>query len=401
MQRDKNFIVIFVLVILAATGTLSTDMYLPSLQNISVGLSTTMQMSQVTFSAYLLGLTLMRLVYGPLADRYGKKKMLLHGLTIYTIFSIVCILSINIYILIIARVLQAVGICAVGVISPAIVKELYDENDSAKVISYIVSTIAVTPLIAPFVGSYLQENFGWRANFIVLSILGVFLIIIVKNMLQETSCVSFANNFNIKAIVKTYFKLLKRPIYMYYVVIMALMFGGIFSFVTSSAYFFMQLNHLNLIEFSKFYGFIVLAYIIGNIFTRIFVARFGVRNLVIFGAGSALTSGVTILFGHNNINFVVIPMMIYMFASGIIIPNSIAGAINICSDASGSASGLMGFFQMAIGTLTSLVASLLEKNSVLPMKITIFGVCLGVFVCCMLLYFHTQKELKLSLAAPG
>src|SRR5258708_1993181 len=173
MTKRSYFTYIIILGLLTALGPFSIDMYLPGFGDIARSLGTSAATVSLSLSSYFIGISLGQLLYGPLLDRHGRKKPLYAGLALYIISTIVCMQAKDINTLIILRFIQAVGSCAATVAAMAMVRDLFNPKESAKVFSLLLLVLGASPMIAPTAGGYIVVNFGWRGIFLVLLILGV------------------------------------------------------------------------------------------------------------------------------------------------------------------------------------------------------------------------------------
>ena len=186
MLRPGTFALTILLAALSAIGPLTTDMYLPSLPDIARLLNASTAQVQLTVSAYLLGFAFGQIFYGPLADRHGRKPVLLGAMALYCAASLACALSTSIEMLIAARALQALGGSGGIVLARAIVRDLYSGARAGRELSLIGAVMALAPVLAPLIGGVLQTGFGWRSVFFTLVGGGFFGAAIVWPLMPET-----------------------------------------------------------------------------------------------------------------------------------------------------------------------------------------------------------------------
>src|SRR5438874_3170509 len=177
--RKKNFYLILILGFLTAIGPFSIDMYLPAFPSIARGLHTTVAEVSLSLSSFFIGISAGQLLYGPLLDRFGRKKPLLIGLVLYIIASVGCLTANTIQMLIALRFLQAIGSCAAAVASIAMVRDLFPVKDNAKVFALLMLVVGASPMIAPTVGGYVTAAFGWQWVFIILAIIALLILVTV------------------------------------------------------------------------------------------------------------------------------------------------------------------------------------------------------------------------------
>ena len=153
---------LLILVLATAVGPMAINIFLPSMPRLEVDLSTSYAMVQLTLSLYLVGLAVAQLAYGPLSDRYGRRPLMITGVCIFLVGTVICIVAPSITILIIGRVLQAIGGCAGVVLGRAIVRDMYDRDKSASMLAYITMSMVVAPMLSPTIGGLIDEYYGWR-----------------------------------------------------------------------------------------------------------------------------------------------------------------------------------------------------------------------------------------------
>ena len=160
---------------LVALGQISTSIYIPSLPFLVDALDTTAEDVNLTLSVFLFGFAICQLVYGPLSDRFGRRPVLVAGVGLYVAASFACVFATSIETLIAGRFVQGMTACSGPVLGRAIVRDIYGPTRSAKVMAYIGVALAISPAVAPIIGGYLQVWFGWRANFVLLGVVGVWI----------------------------------------------------------------------------------------------------------------------------------------------------------------------------------------------------------------------------------
>src|SRR5690349_22179442 len=208
---NKSFHLILILGLLTAIGPLSTDMYLPAFPDIAKTLNTSVAQVMLSLSSFFVGISAGQLVYGPLLERFGRKKPMYAGLCIYLVASIGCAMATSVNALIIFRLLQALGGCAGMVAARAIVRDLFAVHQNARIFSMLMLVVAVSPIIAPTLGGYITALFGWRYVFTVLIIVNVIILTGVYFLLPESKQPD--PNFSLKAgaILNNFTSILRHP----------------------------------------------------------------------------------------------------------------------------------------------------------------------------------------------
>src|SRR3990167_8919454 len=205
-NRMKHSLIATIILLLMVVGQIGTDVYLASLPAIHSALNTSMSTVQYTFSIFLAGFALSQLFYGPLSDHFGRKPFILFGLLLYTTTALLCAASTTIVELLTARFFQGVGAGACTVIARAIMRDTFDGKDLNKMNIYQSMVWAMVPISAPLLGSYIQYYVGWRYNFLLLSVLSTFLLVICWFRLPETIKIK-ENTISLKQILNDYRKI--------------------------------------------------------------------------------------------------------------------------------------------------------------------------------------------------
>jgi MFS transporter, DHA1 family, multidrug resistance protein len=177
INRKKHFKLILILGSLTALGPFSIDMYLPGFSGIAKDLNTSVANVALTLSSYFIGISAGQLLYGPLLDRFGRKKPLYIGLLVYILASLGCVFVKDIDTFIGLRFIQAVGSCAATVASVTMVRDLFPVKEIPKVFSLLMLVVGLSPMLAPTIGGYVTHSFGWHAVFLILMFLGIFVLI--------------------------------------------------------------------------------------------------------------------------------------------------------------------------------------------------------------------------------
>src|SRR5580698_11091510 len=232
MTKRKYFTYVLVLGLLTAIGPFSIDMYLPGFEDIAASLGTTAAMVALSLSSFFVGISLGQLLYGPLMDRYGRKKPLYAGLGLYIAATVVCMVTKDIHTLIVLRFIQAVGACGAQVAAMAMVRDLFGAEDSAKVFSLLLLVLGASPMIAPTAGGYIVSVWSWRIVFLVLLIMAVSITVLTIVVLPESYPAD--KNFSLKPlpILRNFLSVLRDPQFVVSMLVSALPIAGLFTHVS-------------------------------------------------------------------------------------------------------------------------------------------------------------------------
>ncbi len=365
--------VVFLMTVTAA-GIFATNMYVPSLPAIAIDFAASEQAVQLTLTVFLVVFAVFQLVYGPLADRYGRKRVMLAGLAIFLFANVLAATAQSIEWLLFARVLQAVGACAGLVITRAMVRDSYDRSESARIMAYLGMGSGISSSIAPLLGGALQGWTGdWRSSFVFMSLFTLAPMMVLALTVKETLRRENVATGGLGSMVRDYASLLRMPEYMMFSVGAALMNATFFAFLATVPFIL-----INTVGSSPERLGIVLLYITGGFFVGNLVVsrvggRFTLEHLVL--AGSALCfSGVAILtvlagFGARSEAAIAVPMLLFGVGNGFVLPPSSVIAVSVRPQIAGTASALYGFNAFAFGSLGTIVAGFLSHESQLPLGI--------------------------------
>jgi len=368
MLRPGTFALTALLAALTAVGPLSTDMYLPSLPDIARDLGASTPLVQFTLSAYLIGFACGQIVYGPISDRHGRKPVLLAAVALFTFGTLVCMVSTSIEMLIVARTLQALGGSGAVVVTRAIVRDLYSGARAGRELSLIGSVMALAPVVAPIGGGVLQTAFGWRSIFVVLAVAGAAAFVVVWRSLPETLAKRAAEAASASSMVRSYRIVAGNRVYLAYLGLGSLSYAGLFAWISGASFVLQNLYGLTPFVFGCVFAVGSLGYLAGSTIAARLVSRFGLGGMSGIGAAALALGGLlaclSIALGLTSSLSLVLPVAVFLAGLGMVLPQSIAGAITPFPERAGAASSLFGFVQQtAAAVCGALVAWLLGRNA--------------------------------------
>jgi DHA1 family bicyclomycin/chloramphenicol resistance-like MFS transporter len=371
MLRPGTFALTVLLAALSGIGPLTTDMYLPSLPDIARLLHASTAQAQLTVSAYLLGFAFGQIFYGPLADRHGRKPVLLGAMALYCTASLACALSTSIEMLIAARALQALGGSGSIVLARAIVRDLYSGARAGRELSLIGSVMALAPVLAPLIGGVLQTGFGWRSVFFTLVGGGFFGAAIVWPLMPETLALRAAESVTPASMLKSYRVVARNPAYLAYLGLASTSFAGLFAWISGSSFVLQYLYGLTPFQFGVAFAVGSVGYMIGTTAAARLVMRHGIDRTLGVGAAAMAAGGLgmvmAVALGLTAAAALVLPMALYMAGLGIVLPQAIAGAMTPFPERAGAASALLGFVQQSVAALAGVVVGALLGSSAWPL----------------------------------
>jgi DHA1 family bicyclomycin/chloramphenicol resistance-like MFS transporter len=383
MLEARSLATTLAIAALVALGPLSTDMYLPALPTLARAFDTDSGRVQLTLSLFLAGFAIAQLVLGPLSDRFGRKPVLMGGLGLFLLSSIGCALASHIETLILFRFLQALGGSAGPVLGRAMVRDIHGPDEAGRILSHIGSAMALGPAVAPIVGGYLLILLGWASIFWFLALFSLFAIWLLHYRIGETAPAQSRHPRSLSRIVADFGLLLRDRHYLGYTLACSFSFAGLFVFLSVSSFVIIDYFGYPPERFGLWFLMVVTGYLTGTLGGGRLSRVLGHRKLVAAGTVICLASGtVMALVGFNEPRHalqLMLPMLGFMIGVGIVMPQSMAGALADYPRIAGSASGLMGFIQMTLAGGIGVLAGHLHDGTPAVMS--------GMIAVCGLLSF--------------
>lgn len=368
VEQKKSYTLgwLLLLTLLTAFSSLSTDMYLPALPLMAQEYGVDTQIIANTLGAYFLGLALGQLLYGPLSDRYGRKPPLYFGLALYIIASLGCALAPNENILLIFRVLQALGGCTGVVIARAAIRDRLEFNESAQVFSSLSMALGIAPILAPILGAFLIEFFHWSSIFYVLTLIGVVTFVLVQVYFTETLSIENRQRISATQVLKQYFSLIKNPKFFLPMLAGALSYTSLYCYLTASSNLFINLLGVSEKTFAMLFAVIAAALILFSLINKKMIGRLTIAQLFKYGCliqlfGVILISLCAWVQWHN-LYVIMLGLFLMVGAIGVTGPNYMAMTLHSQEQQAGLASALMGAVQFFLGFLLGILLSLLPFN---------------------------------------
>jgi DHA1 family bicyclomycin/chloramphenicol resistance-like MFS transporter len=380
--RANTFALTALLAALTGIGPLSTDMYLPSLPDISNRLDATTAQTQLTISAYLVGFAIGQLLYGSASDRFGRKPVLLTGLLVYCAASFLCAFAWSVEMLMLARALQAVGACSGIVVARAVVRDLYSGARAGRELSLMGMVMALAPVIAPVIGGVLQTLFGWRANFVTLTAAGLLIVFAIWLLLPET-LVKRSPALKLSAMLRNFSGFLRDGNFLAHTGLVVSVFAGLFAWISGSSFVLQDIYGQSAFDFGIAFAVGSVGYMAGTALAAKFVGRYGIGTVSGFGAAAAAAGGL-LMVGAVALDIrsgfaLVLPMALYLGGMGGVLGQAIAGAMQPYHDRAGAASSLLGFIQQSVSAVVGVLIGHMLGDSAMPMAA-------GIAICgCMTL----------------
>ncbi|OXB00257.1 multidrug effflux MFS transporter [Flavobacterium pectinovorum] len=385
MTTKKYIKLILILGSLTALGPFSIDMYLPGFSGIAKDLHTTVAKVSMSLSSYFIGISAGQLLYGPLLDRFGRKMPLFIGLLVYIIASLGCVYVTDIDAFIFLRFIQAIGSCAATVASVAMVRDLFPVKDIPKVFSLLMLVLGLSPMLAPTIGGYVTEDYGWHTVFFILMCMGIAILIAAQVGLPNSFKPDTSISLKPKPIINNFLKVLKEPQFYTYAFTGSIAFSGLFTYVAASPIIFMDIYHVDAKTYGWIFAFMSSVSFIGSSqLNSVLLKRFSSEQMI-FGAliAQSVISIVFLILALNNLlGLYETSIMLFLFLGclGISNPNTAGLTMAPFAKNAGSASALMGAIQLGLGALASFAVGVFVKNSVAPMVIIMTATTIIAFI---------------------
>ncbi len=392
--------IIVILGSLIALGPLTIDMYLPAFPSIEKDLHTTNSQVVLTMTSYFFGIAIGQLFYGPLMDRFGRKRPLMIGLSLYLLASIDSSLSPDINSLIGARLIQALGGCAGMVASRAMVRDLFPVKETAKVFSTLILIMGVAPIVAPSLGGLVIESMGWRAIFVILSIFSFIMLMVILFLTPESKGPDKGISLKPLQVLKKYYEVGSNPVFLPYGLAGSFGMAGLFAYIAGSPW--IIIEHLGYSEtrFGWIFGINAGGFIAGSQLNRLFLAKYSTEQVTMVTGISTFLTGVLLLLGLTTGMLpdygILILLCLLLLSLGSFSPNTMALALSPFTRLAGSAAALVGTIRMLAGAIATALVSGLHNDTPLPMVIVIAGFSTLAFIC---LIFIKQMNIKSSMSA--
>lgn len=371
MNKRRYFFLVLILGSLTALSPFSIDMYLPAFQDIARSLHTTTSEVDMSLSSYFIGLAFGQLLYGPLMDRYGRKRPLYIGLSLYILSSVACSSASSVQLLILARLFQALGGCAASVAAIAMVRDLFPVKDNAKVFALLFLVLGASPLLAPTAGGYLTLSFGWQSVFIVLLSIAALIFAAVLLTLPESYQPNPHYSLKPGPIIGNFLFVARNPQFFTYAVSGSLAFCGLFAYVAGSPLVFMDVYGLSKTAYSWLFAGLSIGFIgfnqVNSLLLRYYksgqIIKIAILVQVILSV--IFLTGVTA--GWFGLPATITFLFLILSCIGLCNPNTSALSMAPFPKNAGVASALLGTLQLGLGALSSFAVGIFSSRSAIPL----------------------------------
>ena len=381
MTKKRKFLTILVLGMITAIGPFSIDMYLPAFADIAADLHTTVGHVSLSLSSFFIGISLGQFIYGPMLDRFGRKKPLFAGLFIYLAASAMCALAQSADMLIALRFLQALGGCAGMVASRAMVRDIFSVEDNAKVFSMLMLVVGISPIIAPTLGSLVTVELGWHYIFVILAIMALIIVLAIHFGLPESREADPDYSLKPAAIFRNFGLVIKEPQFYTYAFTGAAAAAGLYAYIAGSPAVFLQIFKVSEHQYGLIFALVAGGLIIATQLNRLLLHTYKSEQIIPVALCMQSVAGISLfvgsLTGWIGLAGTIILLLMFLSCQGFTFPNSSALSMAPFAKNAGSASALMGAVQMSLGAVSSGLVSVLSNGTALPMT--------AVMACCAII----------------
>ena len=353
--------------LLAMLAPFSIDTYLPSFPDIAEEFAVSSVALQQTLSLYLLAFAVMMLVYGPLSDAFGRKSIVLVSTAMYIATSVGCALATNIHWLLLMRIGQGLAASGALVVERAVIRDAFAGPAAQRVMSQVMLIFALAPAVAPIIGGWLHDAFGWRSVFWFLVLLGLAVWLWAAFLLPETLPAVGRQSAHPRAIANSYFKALITGRFMVLIAVIALNFGGFFLYIAGSPDVMYRHLHYGAEDFGRLFVPLVAGLMLGAFISGRMAGRFTHVQAVVAGftlmlAAAALNLGLAAWLAHTSFT-IIAPVMLYASGMSLAMPNLSLMALDVFPSHRGLASAIQGFGQAGFnGLVAGMLAPLLSSR---------------------------------------
>ncbi len=341
---------VLLLSLLLGLQPITTDLYLPALPSLTDGFGASMAQAQLTLTALLLAFGLSQLIWGPLSDRFGRRPILLIGMSAYVLASIASTLSPTMNMLIVWRTLQGAAMGAGVMCARAIVRDLYAPAQGARVMSKGLSGLGLIACLSPPLGGLLSDLFSWRISLLTLAIFGAVSLGLVALRFEETLPKKNLQALQGGTLLRTWLMILRNPTFVAFSALSTASYGGLFAFLASSSFVFIKVLGLSKTQYGLLVFSMAFAYLLGTFLCRHLLNRFDVRRTVAIAGVLSLSGGSLVgllaLLGWQSAWTIMPPFYLFMLGHGIQMPCSQSGVVGPFPQSAGAASALNGFLMM-------------------------------------------------------
>ncbi|MBK1621213.1 Bcr/CflA family drug resistance efflux transporter [Lamprobacter modestohalophilus] len=387
MPYTNRWVLLPVLGLLAALTPFAIDMYLPSIPSIARDLDASIELAQLSVTVYLAVFAAAQLLLGPLSDVHGRRRTIGLGLILFMLGDIACALAPSMSLMLLARAVQAVGGAAVAVTIPALVRDLFERDEYARVMGMIMLVMGFAPLVAPSLGGLIIWYASWHWVFVALLLISLIATLLFFRVVPETLLIEHRHRLHLGDIFSNYGLLLRHRTALGYLLTGSASFSGMMIFIVASPFVYIELHGVSASAFGPLFGINVLAAMLLASVNTTLVRRLGAERLLRIGLALQATAAIALLLlsgmTQPDLWLIAAVSCVYLGMNGLIFGNAMAGFMAFFPSMAGTASAFAGALRFGLGALAGSIVSLLHDGSAVPMLIGM-GLCgllaLGIYL---------------------
>jgi len=375
----RQIALIPLLIIAAITASeMATDIFVPSLPYLTHFFDVREETISLTISMYMLGFSLSGPFYGPLSDAFGRRPVFIIGMILFTLTSFACAFSPSVEWLIALRALQGFGGGVTVVVGTAILKDLYDGEECARMMSLMGIAMSASPGIAPLIGGYVANAYHWESVFFLVFAFAAVTLVWMYYSLRETLPKADRQPLCIMQAVHNYREIISNRSFMAYALMCSLSFAVLWAYISSTTFYFISVLGYSMEQYGFFQAFLVSIYILGSLINNRLLRFVKLRTLLSYSLVLFVLGGGVLVLGTwwapdsgYAISAAMIPMTIAM---SIVFPNAATLSLDVFPDMGGAASAMLSFLEMAAGALMVYLIQIIYTGSFMPVAFAMWFV---------------------------
>ena len=394
-SRSGETLTYITLVSLVAYAAIATDLYLPAIPHMIEDLGGTTSDGQLTLSVFMVGLALGQLVFGPLSDRFGRIPVVRAGTLLFLITSVLCALAADMGFMWVMRGLQGVAAASGPVIARAMVRDRYEGNRAAQVMSTLSAVMAIIPMIAPSIGVLMLQLADWPAVFIALAVFAA-LVLAALSRLPETASNTSGEGLTLYKVLSSFSEMLRRHSFLGYQIAGSFSFAALFVYLSTVAFFLPDVFNISTSLFGYAFALTVFGFMTGSLINARLVIRFGMNQTLKAGLTISLLSAALIVLLSAKASEYLYAMAalssIFFLGVGLTSSNASMGAISLFAHRAGSASAVYGFTHALLASAVGALAGLLYQGRLLEPALIMLGCAVLAFSGLWLVHWRSHNE---------
>ena len=369
-RPHSSFKIVFILGLLAMLMPLSIDMYLPALPVISAQFGVPAGSAQMTLSTYILGFALGQLFYGPMADSFGRKPVILGGTLIFAGAAVACAQAQTIDQLIVMRFFHGLAAAAASVVINALMRDIYPKEEFSRMMSFVMLVTTIAPLVAPMAGGAVLVWFSWHVIFWILALAALLASAMIFFFIDETLPAERRQKFHIRTTMGNFASLFRHKRVLSYMLASGFSFAGMFSFLSAGPFVYIELNHVSPQHFGYYFALNIVFLFIMTIINSRVVRRVGALNMFRAGLWIQFVMAIwLVLSAFTGVGFwaLVVGVAAFVGCVSMVSSNAMAVILDEFPHMAGTASSLAGTFRFGIGAIVGALLSMATFNTAWPM----------------------------------